>query len=194
MQTAESLKVKGLSESSTHDNSATINSENCRFKSNTSNRNKVYSRFDNPTSMTFKTEPFSPFKEHSPYISTPKSFNLSSKDKVNTNFPFESKNNLASENNCKFINQSPKAPNLHLSDKNSLGVATICSPQSSGITQSAEHLNFPSDNSATLKSLTTSGEQLRRKRGRPRTLDSDSDVHANYFDLDDDQLGKNHIY
>ena len=192
MQTAESLRVKGLSESSTQDNTATANNENYRYKSSSSYGNVKYRRCDNPSVMKCKEEPFSPLQESSPFISTPKSSNLSTMDKLSTKFAFECKNSLGSGIGSKYINHSPKLSNLS-SDKSLYATGTIDSSSNVGglntITQSAEHLKFPSGNGAVLPSLAGSCEQLKKKRGRPRILDSDSDVRSHLIDIDEDRTG-----
>lgn len=192
MQTAESLRVKGLSESSTQDNNATTNNENYRYKSSSSNGNVKYRRCDNPPVMKFKEEQFSPLQESSPFISTPKSSNLSAMDKSNTKFPFEVKNSLGFGIGSKYINHSPKVSNLS-SDKSLYVTGSIGSSSNVGglntIAQSAEHLKFASGNGAVLPSLAGSSEQLKKKRGRPRILDSDSDVQSHLIDIDEDRTG-----
>lgn len=192
MQTAESLRVKGLSESSTQDNTATTNNENYRYKSSSSYGNVKYRRCDNPSEMKFKEEPFSPLQESSPFISTPKKSNLSTMDKLNTKFPFECKNSAGSGIGSKNINHSPKLSNLS-SDKSVYVTGTIGSSSNVGglntITQSTEHLKFASGNGAVLPSLAGSCEQLKKKRGRPRILDSDSDVQSYLIDIDEDRTG-----
>ena len=196
MQTAESLRVKGLSESSTQDNSATANNENYRYKSSSSYGNVKYRRCDNPPVMKFKEEQFSPLQESSPFISTPKSSNLSAMDKSNTKFPFEVKNSLGIGIGSKYINHSPKVSNLS-SDKSLYATSTIGSSSYVGglntVTQSAEHLKFASGNGAVLPSLAGSCDQLKKKRGRPRILDSDSDVQSHLIDIDEDRSGIIHF-
>ena len=196
LQTAESLRVKGLSESSTQDNTATTNNENYRYKNSSSYGNVKFRRCDNPPVMKFKEEPFSPLQESSPFISTPKSSNLSTIDKSNTKFPFECKNSLGSGIGSKYINHSPKLSNLS-SDKSLYATGTIDSSSNVGglntITQSAEHLKFPSGNGAVLPSLPGSCDQLKKKRGRPRILDSDSDVQSHLIDIDEDRSGIIHF-
>ena len=196
MQTAESLRVKGLSESSTQDNTATTNNENYRYKNSSSYGNVKFRRCDNPPVMKFKEEPFSPVQESSPFISTPKSSNLSTIDKSNTKFPFECKNSLGSGIGSKYINHSPKVSNLS-SDKSLYATSTIGSSSYVGglntVTQSAEHLKFASGNGAVLPSLAGSCDQLKKKRGRPRILDSDSDVQSHLIDIDEDRSGIIHF-
>ena len=192
LQTAESLRVKGLSESSTQDNTATTNNENYRYKNSSSYGNVKFRRCDNPPVMKFKEEPFSPVQESSPFISTPKSSNLSTIDKSNTKFPFECKNSLGSGIGSKYINHSPKVSNLS-SDKSLYATSTIGSSSYVGglntVTQSAEHLKFASGNGTVLPSLAGSCDQLKKKRGRPRILDSDSDVQSHLIDIDEDRSG-----
>merc|ERR1712226_576761 len=84
LKTAENLRVKGLSESSTHDNHVTMNHQSSRYKIN-SYENMKYRHLhcDNQMPRKVKVEPFSPLQESSPFIATPKGLYSSTNDKFN---------------------------------------------------------------------------------------------------------------
>ena len=195
LKTAENMRVKGLSESSTHDNPATMNYQNSRYHSNSCENMKYrHLHCDNQLSRKVKIEPFSPLKESSPFIETPKNLHSSTNDKLNRKSPIEPLRNLIAGNKSKFPNNSPKLPNLSLDDKSSHVSAAIVSHQNNGglvsLTHSSNNFKHNSD-STPISTLSVSGETLKRKRGRPKTLDSDYDVYGQFHDMDeDDNLGK----
>merc|ERR1712223_977868 len=91
LQTAENLRVKGLSESSTQDNYTNVNHENNRYRSSASYGNGKYRRLhcDNQLSRKIKTEPFSPLQESSPKITASKNMNQLSTEKIDPKSAFE---------------------------------------------------------------------------------------------------------
>ena len=115
-------------------------------------------------------------------------------DKFNCKSPNEHKKTLIAGNNSKYLNNSPKVPNLCLVEKSSQASASIVSHPNTGglVTNTHSRNNFKqSSDSTPISALSASGDTLKRKRGRPRILDSDSDVHGQFPDMDEeDQSGK----
>ena len=196
MQTAENLRVKGLSESSAQDNYTNINHENNRYRSSASYGNVKYRRLhcDNQLSRKIKTEPFSPLQESSPKITTSKNMNQLSTEKINPKSPFEIKNSPSVASNNKIINPSTKMSYISNFDKNSLAsVSSGSFVNGVGIAsamQSKSHFKISPDISQGCP-LPADGETIKRKRGRPRTLDTDSDVYKQFLDIEEEeQSGK----
>jgi hypothetical protein len=201
LQTAENLKVKGLSETSSNVQGHSPG-DTSKYRTIPSYGNANYRRSICNTHTPVKTisAQFSSIPaSNSSFVTASMTSGQNANERGNKRSSFDAKRDIVNENSIRQI-YSQKIPNSILrtssptSNVRPIVASSITSSQNSGGTVTVS----PTINSlkhfrdlSPVSSISIGGDQIKRKRGRPRILDSDTDLFEQLHDTEEqDRQGK----
>ena len=201
LQTAENLKVKGLSETSSNIEHGNSTGDTSRYRTIPA----IYSNYrrsifnTNTPAKTISTQISSKPPSKSTFVTSSFTSSQNANERGNKRSSFDAKKDIiVNENSSRQLNIQ-KMPNSILrtssptSNMRSIVTSSITSSQNSGgtvtVSPTINNLKHSRDVSP-VSTISIGGEPIKRKRGRPRTLDPDTDHFKPLHDTEEqDQQG-----